>query len=92
MNVGSNRLEKLERILVYTLDKFIEAIRKRTMIYDIDITRALQAQQQVNLLGFKASHEWVRRFKLAHQIVCTFSFHRQDLLICLVLYKICLVL
>ena len=40
------------------------------MIHDIDITRwALQAQQQVNLLGFKASHEWVRRFKLAHQIV-----------------------
>ena len=40
------------------------------MIHDIDITRwALQAQQQVNLLGFKASHEWVRRFKLAQQIV-----------------------
>ena len=53
MNVDS-RLEKLERISVYTLDQFIEAIRKGAMIHDIDITRwTLQAQQQVNLLGFK---------------------------------------
>jgi len=29
----------------------------------------LQAQRQKNLSGFKASHEWIRRFKLAHQIV-----------------------
>ena len=38
MNVGGNRFEKLERISVYTLDKFIETIRKGTMIRDIDIT------------------------------------------------------
>ena len=70
MNVGGSRLEKFERISVYKLNKFIEAIRKGAMIHDIDITRlALQAQQQVNLLSFKASHEWIRRFKLAHQIV-----------------------
>jgi len=40
------------------------------MIHDIDIIRwILQAQRQENLLDFKASHEWIRRFKLAHQIV-----------------------
>ena len=50
MNIDGSRLEKLKRILVYTLDKFIEAIRKGIMIHDIDITRwTLQAQQQVRV-------------------------------------------
>ena len=39
MNVGGSRLETLGRISVYTLDKFIDAIHRGAMIYDIDITR-----------------------------------------------------
>ena len=39
MNVGGSRLEKLGRISAYTLDKFIKAIRRVTMIHDINITR-----------------------------------------------------
>ena len=31
----------------------------------------MQAQQQENAPGFKASHNWVTRFKLAHKIVST---------------------
>jgi len=74
INVGrNNKKEKLSiQISAYTLDKFTE-FRKRGIIHDIDITQwALQAQQQENLSGFKASHEVThgfRRFKLAHQIV-----------------------
>jgi len=60
----------LRQISAYTLDKFTEAVRKEAIIHDIDITRwALQMQREENLSGFKALHEWVRRFKLAHQIV-----------------------
>jgi len=44
-NVGDSRKEKLRQISVYTLDKFIEAVRKGAIIHDIDITRwVLQAQ------------------------------------------------
>jgi len=40
----------LRQISAYTLGKFTEAVRKRAIIHDIDITRwALQAQRQENL-------------------------------------------
>jgi len=35
MNVDDSRLEKLRRISAYTLDKFIEAVHRGAMIYDI---------------------------------------------------------
>jgi len=45
INVGGSRKKKLRQISAYTLDKFIEAIRKGAIIHDIDITRwALQTQ------------------------------------------------
>jgi len=41
INVGGSRKEKLRQISAYTLDKFTEAVRKRAIIHDIDITWAL---------------------------------------------------
>jgi len=38
-NVDDSRKKKLRQISVYTLDKFTEAVRKRAIIDDIDITQ-----------------------------------------------------
>lgn len=70
LNEGGNRLEKLRQISAYTLDKCNEALERGAIIHDIDIMQwALQAQQEENVPGFKASYGWVRKFKIAHKIV-----------------------
>ncbi|XP_014484909.1 PREDICTED: uncharacterized protein LOC106749714 isoform X2 [Dinoponera quadriceps] len=62
---GGSRLEKLNRITVYTLNCFNEAQEKGITIRDIDIAQwASQAQKEENVPGFKVSKSWVRRFKV----------------------------
>jgi len=68
INVSDSRKKKLRQISAYILDKFTKVVHKGAIIHNT--TRwALQEQRPENLSGFKASHEWIRRFKLAHQIV-----------------------
>ncbi|XP_026828431.1 uncharacterized protein LOC113562649 [Ooceraea biroi] len=70
VNRGGTRLQKLKEIASYTLEKFKEGLEKGVIIHDTDITRwALKAQQEINAPGFTASIGWVKRFKLAHNIV-----------------------
>ncbi|XP_029162654.1 uncharacterized protein LOC114934181 [Nylanderia fulva] len=70
VNQSGSRFDKLKKISTFTLNKFHEGIEKGIIIHDIDIARwAIRAQKEVNLLGFTASLSWVKRFKLAHNIV-----------------------
>lgn len=63
-------LDWLKESSSYTLNKFKENLEKRIIIYNIDIARWIfKAQQKINVSRFTASGEWVRRFKMAHNIV-----------------------
>jgi len=69
VNRGETKLQKLKKISSYTLEKFQEGLEKGVTIHDIDIARwALKAQQEI-VPGFTASRTWVRKFKMAHNIV-----------------------
>jgi len=60
----------LKEILSYTLNKFREAVEKGIIIHDSNIARwAFKAQHKINVPGFMASNSWIRRFKIAHNIV-----------------------
>ncbi|XP_032691723.1 uncharacterized protein LOC116854168 [Odontomachus brunneus] len=70
VNEGGSRTEKLKRISQYTLNRFNEALEKGMIIHDIDIARwASRAQEEENVDKFKASMTWVKRFKIAYNIV-----------------------
>lgn len=70
VNRRGTRLEKLKEISSYTLNKFRASLEKGIIIHDIDIARwAFKAQQEINAAGFIASKVWVKRFKIAHNIV-----------------------
>ncbi|XP_071573810.1 uncharacterized protein [Temnothorax nylanderi] len=52
---GGSRLEKLERISAYTLNRLNKALEKGIIIHDIDIARwASRAQEEENAAEFKA--------------------------------------
>lgn len=54
----------------YVLQKFKEAVEKRSIIHDMNLRFwALEAKDQVNLSEFKASKWWIWKFKRVHRIV-----------------------
>ncbi|XP_046744322.1 uncharacterized protein LOC124410191 isoform X2 [Diprion similis] len=71
INKGGTYKEKLNEISQYTLNRFIEATECGKIVHDIDLRRwALTAHK--NFMNsdarFKASKEWVNKFKRAHRI------------------------
>jgi len=71
INKGGTYREKVARICQYTLDNFKSAIETGLIIHDRDIRRwALQAQKEVGSedIRFKASENWLQKFKKAHRI------------------------
>lgn len=72
VNKGGTYREKIARICQYTLDNFKAALDAGFIIHDRDIRRwALQARKEIGLedIRFKASKEWLAKFKAAHRIV-----------------------
>ncbi|XP_025159178.1 uncharacterized protein LOC112589564 isoform X1 [Harpegnathos saltator] len=70
ISAGSSKDEKLKRISEYITNRFNEALENRIIIHDIDIARwASRAQEEKNVVGFKASETWVKRFKTSYDIV-----------------------
>lgn len=72
INKGGTYREKISRICQYTLDNFKAAVESGLIIHDRDIRRwALQAQKEIGYgdIRFKASKNWLIKFKNAHRIV-----------------------
>jgi len=66
INVDGNRKEKLRQISTYILDKFTEAVTEQLSIISISYDGLCKRNDRKLI---QALHEWVRRFKLVHQIV-----------------------
>ena len=72
INKGGTYREKIARICQYTLDNFKAAADSGLIVHDHDIRRwALQAQKEIGSedVRFKASRNWLLKFKKAHRIV-----------------------
>jgi len=72
LNKGGTYREKISRICKFTLDNFKAAIRAGLVIHDEDLRKwALQAQKQIGSIDvrFRASNNWINRFKKSHRIV-----------------------
>ena len=72
INKGSTYREKIAKICQYTLDNFQAALDSGSIIHDQDIIRwALQAKKEIGFddIRFKASRNWLLKFKQAHRIV-----------------------
>lgn len=72
LNKGGTYKEKLARISEYTLRNVKTAIDAGVIVHDIDIRKwALQAQKEVGHedVRFKASNDWLWKFKKRHRIV-----------------------
>lgn len=72
INKGGTYKEKIEKICQYTFDNFDAAVKAGSIIHDRDIRRwALQAQKEIGSedFRFKASANWLLKFKKAHRIV-----------------------
>lgn len=72
VNQNGTNVEKIQNICEFTLNQCKHAIESGYIFHDIDIRRwGLQAQRELGYdeLNFKASNDWVMRFKKAHRIV-----------------------
>jgi len=66
---GTHR-EKLLYISEYILEKFRNANDENRIIHDLDLWRwALEANEKINFLHFKAEATWILNFKRKHGIV-----------------------
>lgn len=72
INKGETYREKIARICDYTLENFKAAVESNLIIHDNDLRRwAIQGQKLIGHedVRFKASKNWVSKFKNAHRIV-----------------------
>jgi hypothetical protein len=72
INNGGTYREKVGRICAFTLKNFRDAIEAGLIVHDVDLQKwALKAQKEIGLenMRFKASKNWLLKFKKAHRIV-----------------------
>lgn len=72
LNKGGTFREKIAQICEFTLENFKSAIDSGLIVHDADLRRwALQAKQELGFedYRFKASRNWLNKFKTAHRIV-----------------------
>ena len=67
---GGSRIDKFKSITDYTYEMYKNARNKKLIVKDVDLRRwALKKKNEVKLDNFKASKEWIRKFKINHRVV-----------------------
>jgi len=69
VNAQGTKTQKLQRVDDFVYMEFIRARECCLPIHDSDLRRlALKKAQDLNIIGFTASHHWILNFKRRHHI------------------------